>query len=263
MAAAAAPVHPGPPPALPDGDEPPGTARGGGCGCQPSCLASGLINTTGCHSGCSQPWGHTRGWRYPLQPTMMVMAEPLQPSNMLCSPWGQQGGLYAMAKLPLAQGHRFGGGSGMAAARQRTWARAGSSAGCCPCLLPRNHSPEAPHSLPICVRRRSPPINAGYDSPLMTVVEQDGSAHRRGIIVWLSLLPILLSLALWSPVNHAASSSPLPQHTQAPHGSAHMDCIMQGLSCHAGAHRKVCPRSVLTPPSTCVRAAARDVHIHV
>lgn len=62
--------QPPPPPsqdlsAVPGGSEPPGMARGGGCGCQPCRPVQGLISGTGCHSGCSQPWGHPWGCRDP------------------------------------------------------------------------------------------------------------------------------------------------------------------------------------------------------
>lgn len=135
------PTRPGAPPAEPDGGEPPGTARGGGRGYQPSGLAAGLISATGCHSGCSQPRGHSERCGDPWQ----RRAEPLHPQHVwqpVGTAGGTAGGLHGVNPPAWGDGARQRSGQG----------EGGDSTTHGPCLSP--HDPRSPERLVAGARHR-------------------------------------------------------------------------------------------------------------
>lgn len=124
--------QPPPPPsqdlsAVPGGSEPPGMARGGGCGCQPCRPVQGLISGTGCHSGCSQPWGHPWGCRDP----------PGHPqacgfTAWCCGDGGEAARCHRSPRAPTPQGQ----GCKRGKAQEAACGQGGGSACHCPCLSP-------------------------------------------------------------------------------------------------------------------------------
>lgn len=213
----APPQHQPPPPpsqdllAVPGGSEPPGMARGGGCGCQPSRPVRGLISGTGCHSGCSQPWGHPWGCR-----------DPPATRRQVASQHGAVGMAGRLRAVTNPRGHPPGqchpAGTGM---------QTGQGAGGCvwaggwqclplslpvpiPCPHPREHSSTA---APMTLWAR------GVTAPSDLLVQQ-GCGHRGGTAD--DGLPSL-SPALWRPEGHQTWSSHLPCHASAcTHAHTHL-----------------------------------------